>query len=121
VSETTTSAPTVPNLVGRVARCAHYGGRKALGSYSSSSCKAGRDGVSCRCEEPSSTDLAFFEFQGDGSRAASICKHCAMAEVAHQRGVCPPGGLRKHRAGTTYEPQGGLEFDKFYCGCHGWD
>lgn len=110
-----------PNLEGRKARCAHYGGRKALGSHSSSSCKAGRDGVSCRCEEPSSKELAFFEFCGEGSREASICKHCAMAEVAHENGRCRDPGLRVHPAGTRYTPQGDRGFDRFYCGCHGWE
>jgi hypothetical protein len=104
----------------RMARCAYYGGRKALGAYSSSSCKAGRDGTICRCEEPSSKELAFFEFQGAGSRVAALCRHCGMTESAHKGAPCSKG-LRSHKAGTAYEPQGDLGFDKFYCGCHGWD
>lgn len=113
---------TEPNLTGRVARCAYHGGRKALGSYSSSSCKNGRDAKICTCEEPSSKELAFFEYCGEGSRESLLCKRCGMMPVAHlQDGTCPNGGLKKHRAGSQYEAQGDRGHDRFYCGCHGWD
>jgi hypothetical protein len=112
-----------PDLAGRIARCAYHGGRKAQGFYSSSSCKNGRDAAICTCEEPSSKDLAFFEYCGDGSRDASLCRHCGMMPTAHgsDKRTCPSGGLKKHRPGTSYEPQGDTGHDRFYCGCHGWD
>lgn len=116
-------APTnTPTLTGRVARCAYHGQRKQLGSYSSSSCKNGRDGTICTCEEPSSKELAFFEFCGEGSREAELCKHCGMMPVAHKDGgACPRPGLRRRTNTTRYEAQGDKGHDKFYCGCHGWD
>lgn len=104
----------------RMARCTYYNGKKPQGAYSSSSCGNGRDGGVCTCEVPSSTELAFFESCVEGSRNASICKHCGMSVVAHQTPTCPPG-LKKHKPGTTYEPRGDQGFDRFYCGCHGWD
>lgn len=112
-----------PELVGRLARCAYYGGEKPRGFYSSSSCGNGRDGTKCMCERPSSRDLAFFEFCGDGSRDALLCKHCGMMPTAHGDGLgpCRNPGMRKHRPGTVYEAQGDRGFDRFYCGCHGWD
>lgn len=104
----------------RMARCAYHGKRKPQGAYSSSSCGNGRDGGVCTCEEPSSTELAFFEDCGEGSREASLCKHCGMMEVAHLSARCQRG-LKPHPVGTKYEPQGDKGFDRFYCGCHGWD
>lgn len=117
----TQDAPTQTSLAGRVARCAYHGGRKAQGSYSSSSCKNGRDAAICTCEEPSSKDLAFFEYCGAGSRDAELCKHCGMMPVAHAQDACPSRGLKKHASGSRYEAQGDRGFDRFYCGCHGWD
>jgi hypothetical protein len=114
------TAVSGPDLTGRTARCTYYGKRKALGSYSSSSCDAGRDAPICNCTRPSSTDLAFFKFCGGGTPAAFICRHCRYSLVAHADGRCPQGGSRRPRS-TRYEPQGAQEFDEFYCGCHGWD
>ena len=40
----------------------------------------------CGREAPSSTDLAFFEYRGEGSTAAtSTCKVCRYHELAHER------------------------------------
>ena len=116
--EATTSTP---NLMGRTARCSYHGGRKALGSYSSSSCKNGRDAPICTCEEPSSTDLAFFKFCGEGTFTAALCKHCGMAPVAHKPDAPCPQGSRRRPLATRYEAQGDKGYDEFYCGCHGWD
>src|SRR5690349_24748961 len=101
-NETTASQPV---LTGRIARCAYHGGRKALGSYSSSSCKNGRDAAICTCEEPSSKELAFFKYCGEGSREAALCRHCGMMPVAHQEQACTRGGLKKHANGSRYEAQ----------------
>lgn len=82
-----------PDLTDRMARCS-YGdhGRK-----------------------PSSLDLAFFEYRGDGSRwATEICK-CGYTKSAHEKphisSKCPTG----------FTPRGPHEFDAYYCGCKGWD
>lgn len=75
-------AASKPDLTSRKARCAYYGGRTAKrGSYGGGNeCNYGQDRAPiCTCEQPSSSQLPFFE----------------------------------HKAA---EP-----FDKFYCGCHGWD
>ena len=101
-------ADAAPSLEGRKARCAYCGQRPRK-----SECDQCKDGGMCSCERPSSTDLAFFSFQGEGSREATeICKACKMHKAAHV-----PGS----RACRNFVPQGPLEFDKFYCGCAGRD
>ena len=65
--------------------------------------------------------LAFFEFRGEGSPAATtICKHCKYALIAHQR---KQAGELKHdtKVCDTFEPIGPHKYDKYYCGCRGWD
>lgn len=55
-----------PDLAGRTARCDYYGIAPAIGARDRhrwsrrSSC--GTEGA-CKCEKPSSTDLAYFEYQ----------------------------------------------------------
>jgi hypothetical protein len=62
---------------------------------------------------PSSTALPFFEYLGPGSAAArERCKTCSYFEAAHR-----PGTL----ACDTFEPHGPYEYDRYYCGCRGWD
>lgn len=80
-----------PNLTGRKARCV---------------CNCGK-------EEDSSVDLAFFEYCGEGSPNAKLCKHCHVVEKAH--------GVEGTTACDNYEPIGDIGYDKFYCGCRGWD
>lgn len=96
---------STPDLTGRIARCA-YG---------------------CGAQQPSSMDLAFFEFRGDGSRdAIGVCK-CGWGLMAHT-----PEYMRKNVKGNQltvveqgkcqgFEPRGGQQFDLYYCGCRGWD
>lgn len=101
----------------RKARCAFFGGQ--LGRHNE--CNYGqrleprvKNGqiVRCTCEQPSSDDLPFFVFHGEGSReAAEICE-CSYHRDAHK----PEG-----RACSSFKAQGPQPFDKFYCGCHGWD
>jgi len=85
-----------PNLTGRIAKCA-YG---------------------CGSEKPSSTSLPFFEYCGAESREAQeTCKHCGYSIVAH------PGG-RNHKPQFKckgFEPRGDRGYDRYYCGCRGWD
>jgi len=72
-------------------------------------------------EVDSSFDLAFFEYRGEGSPAATrSCGNCGYFEEAHdgkkegkphlQRFVC-----------DSFEPKGAWDFDLYYCGCRGWD
>jgi len=110
--------PTDPNLEGRKARCAYYGQRTSLGrSHSSNECNYGQSKAPiCTCEQPSSKDLPFFEFQGAGSREAELmCKHCPYHKVAHEK----PN--RSRDVCSHFEPRGDKGIDKFYCGCAGWD
>jgi hypothetical protein len=98
------------NLTGRVARCG-------------SNAKIPGSG---HAEQASSPTLAFFEYRGEGSRAATdVCRHCGYAEVAHE-----PGAPVWRSSGKTavethgcpgFEPHGPWECDTYYCGCRGWD
>lgn len=85
-------ADTVPVLAGRMAKCAYSG------------CKTN--------PKPSSPELAFFEFMGKGSREATEMCVCGYHLIAHQK------KLVKCKQFIAKGPQ---EFDKFYCGCRGWD
>lgn len=111
-----------PNLTDRKARCAYHGQKTSpRGSYGGGNeCNYGQSNAPiCTCEQPSSRDLPFFEFQGAGSRESDeICKHCKFHKVAHDK---PLSERRGTRVCSNFEAQGPREFDKFYCGCHGWD
>lgn len=73
----------------------------------------------CGNTRQSDLDLAFFEYLGPGSPAAAkTCKHCRYHEVAHEKPL--PKHLEK-QCGHDFEPHGPFEFDRFYCGCRGWD
>jgi hypothetical protein len=108
-------AASAPDLTDRKARCAYYGKSTAKrGSYGGGNeCNYGQsESPTCTCEQPSSPKLPFFEYCGDGSTEAKKCK-CGYYESAHK----PDSSIRCRK----FEPHGGHEFDKFYCGCHGWD
>lgn len=103
-------------LTGRMARCTYYGRRTAKpGSYGGGNeCNYGhRHAKTCPCEQPSSKDLPFFEFCGDGSRRSEQCAHCGCYESAHS--------MSHHKCANGYTPRGDRGYDLFYCGCHGWD
>lgn len=89
--ETVDEAP--PSLEGRTARCGYYS--------------------HCRHEEPSAYTLAFFEYNGAGSRAATEYCRCGYQRVAHEIGLA-------HDC-KAFEPRGPREHDTYYCGCYGWD
>lgn len=72
----------------------------------------------CGRTEPSSKALAFFEYCGPGSRdALDICT-CGYASVAHTPEVMARNKALKC---TTFTARGPRDFDRFYCGCWGWD
>lgn len=77
----------------------------------------------CGMEMPSSTDLAFFEYRGEGSYIAThSCKVCRYQDLAHARAANDPAATHlRHILGHDFEPLGGLDVDIFYCGCRGWD
>jgi len=89
----------------RTARCAYYTGCKtevAIGGPHS---------------------LAFFE-----DRTAVVkCKHCGYAEVAHERFSGRAKGVGSGRWPRNVEPHEYEEvvvcepYDRFFCGCRGWD
>lgn len=67
----------------------------------------------CTCGKivPSTTDLGYFEFRGEGSRAADLCT-CGCTKAAHDHSIpvmasCGDGG---------FTPRGGMEFDSYFCG-----
>lgn len=91
-------AATAPDLTGRIAKCGDH------------------------APKPSSLDLAFFEFCGPGSREATDICVCGYATVAHEKhaGKCPPNSKNRSQTGA-FKPRGAREFDRYYCGCRGWD
>ena len=96
-AQTATITAPHPKLVGRQARCS-----------------------SCKTLVPSSPDLAFFEFRGEGSRsAAEICGTCHFGHVAHNDKAA--NRRVNHKVCDNFKPIGAWEYDLFYCGCRGWD
>lgn len=78
----------------------------------------------CLCGDtrPSSRELAFFEDQSAGSRMATIsCKICNYHDVAHDQPIPENARARRPFHGHEFVPRGEFEFDRFYCGCRGWD
>jgi hypothetical protein len=65
---------------------------------------------------PSNTSLAFFEYLGPGSPSSrQNCAQCGYFDSAHNK--MPRSG----NVCLTFRPHGPYEFDRYYCGCHGWD
>jgi len=84
----------------------------------------------CTCgrTRPSSLDLAFFEYEGPGSpRSKQSCKNCGYHEIAHTKegmaGNVPTNRKTVIERGECkgFVAHGPYEFDRFYCGCRGWD
>ncbi len=70
--------------------------------------------------KPSSLDLAFFEYHGEGSRRAQEICNCDYAEVAHEiKDREKPSHLRG--CCDNFIPRGPSPSDTYYCGCRGWD
>ena len=85
-----------PSLSGRLARC------------------------SCGNTQPSSISLAFFEYLGAGSREALEHCKCGYEVKVHSLPRPLPTHLRG-RLCDTFTARGPSEFDRYYCGCRGWD
>jgi hypothetical protein len=92
----------VPDLTNRMAKCI-YG---------------------CGSQQPSSLELPFFEYRGEGSKeAVESCGECHYHEVAHKHRtdrVDPRSVMEKGKC-TGFKPVGPARSDKYYCGCMGWD
>lgn len=103
-------ADVKPDLADRMAKCSYSHERPARNQ------RLGKSPV------PSSFDLAFFEYQGVGSREATDICVCGYAKVAHDNngGTCPEMS-RTRPASRKFSPKGPQQFDRFYCGCFGWD
>lgn len=86
-----------PSLEGRQACCSHEYGPK------------GKHAIVA-----SSSELAFFEYRGPGSREATQKCTCGYALVAHGK-----SGFRCKSGG--FKAKGPQQYDHHYCGCHGWD
>lgn len=87
-----TPSTITPNLEGRRARCG------------------------CGSTQPSSLSLAFFEFLGEGSPDSyRSCGNCGYYETAHSPDV------KNRNVCKGFTPRGSQEFDRYYCGCRGWD
>lgn len=104
-----------PDLTGRRARCSYFD--PALGK-----CKPThhtRHTNPVNSERASDPGLPFFEYLGPGSRHATEKCECGYFDVAHMNPNPLTGrpGIATH----TFVPVGPAEFDRFYCGCHGWD
>lgn len=85
-----------PSLEGRFAKC----------------------GKTCAVE-PSNADLAFFEYLGPDSPASkNHCAQCGYYESAHKR---DGDRLPSQNVCLNFRPHGPYEFDRYYCGCRGWD
>jgi hypothetical protein len=110
-------------LKNRKARCGFYGTNTHKNECS-------KCGTICLHELNSSPNLAFFEYRGPGSKYEQKCKNCMYFADAHPSQGGTGNYLNSNKKmehlcennGKKFEPcVGGLEFDEFYCGCHGWD
>ena len=110
IHDCTEVADAKPDLTGRMAKCAYRH------SQPSPRQRPGPSPV------PSSFDLAFFEYCGPGSREATELCVCGYAQVAHEKngGKCPQIAVKRGLLGK-FQAKGPQEFDRFYCGCFGWD
>ena len=80
----------------------------------------------CNRQEPSDPNkLAFFEDKSEGSDLAlTTCGHCKYHRQAHEPYVKDHPEVRRPVSSAEcpgFKPIGAAEFDRFYCGCRGWD
>jgi hypothetical protein len=86
----------------------------------------GRMATCCgaRSTVPSSTSLAFFEYRGPGSDAATThCRRCGFHKLTHAdvTPMNPYTGRANDRNCPGFEAAGPDEHDHYYCGHSGWD
>jgi len=68
----------------------------------------------CSYESPSSQELPFFEFLGEGSDEATKLCICGYHSIAHDKDAQPATCME-------FVAKGDRGYDRFYCGCRGWD
>jgi len=66
---------------------------------------------------PSDRRLAFFEYCGPGSPAATEMCKCGYHAAAHSKDT----DYARRVVCRNFTPQGAHEMDRYYCGCFGWD
>lgn len=85
---------------------------------------------SCLKIVPTSDNLAFLERTGEGTKAATeSCANCGYHEIAHSYdgNYAPPSNKKNPHLCLNFDPpmefvpHGPWPYDRFYCGCRGWD
>lgn len=108
-------------LKNRKARCSYYSknhGRNSGPIHGGGKCDSGI----CSCEVQSSLELPFFEYTGPGSKYEFANSHPSQGGTGNYLDSNKKMEHLCENNGKKFEPcVGGLEFDEFYCGCHGWD
>lgn len=72
----------------------------------------------CGREEPSSPNLPFFQFRGEGSPEATDVCVCGFYDTAHE--AKRTGRRVSSAVCDEFTPRGPLPTDIFYCGCRGF-
>lgn len=78
----------------------------------------------CQCGNTatSSKGLAFFEYLGEGSREATDkCRNCGYGFVCHLEINTSTGRAGHKFQVCDFVPKGDVGYDRYYCGCRGWD
>lgn len=75
--------------------------------------------ANCKTIVPSSPNLAFFEYLGENSVAALTRCKCGYNLSAHCYSLARvnPEPIKCSR----FTAHGAYEYDRYYCGCRGWD
>ena len=78
---------------------------------------------SCGCIVASSTELAFFEYRGTGSKYAIESCKCGYTIPAHEhnKSRVDPRSVIELGKCKGFVAKGGHEYDSYYCGHAGWD
>lgn len=88
------------------------------------------EGRTARCgcgkTRPSSKDISFFSYKGEGSRdATEVCGFLVDGRICHGHPTIHQEiNPTTKRAGITdheFVAHGAFEYDEYYCGCSGWD
>lgn len=94
-------------LAGRKAKCSYYP----------------RGGKCGRCPEPvdSRPGLAFFEYLGPLSEDALTLCTCGMRDITHPDVAVVNPHTGRRNTGHAFTARGPADFDRYFCGCWGWD
>jgi hypothetical protein len=85
----------------------------------------GRQAICCgesSLRDSDADKLAFFEYRGPGSKSSDLSCTCGYAKMAH---TSDKTHVMKHCAKKNgvagFVARGPWEYDRYYCGCRGWD